>query len=514
MTQHPSGLRANRFDRAVAGTYEAREADWRNGAVVYQVLVDRFAPSANLDAKRHLYPAPKRLMAWDELPLPGPFLPEANVWSQEVEFWGGDLASTTAHLDHVQQLGVDVLYLNPIHAAYTNHKYDALDFLQVSPEFGSREDVAALAAELHQRGMKLVLDGVFNHMGRNAPIFQDALNNPASPYREWFHLDPALPAGARVWTGAPNLPELNMEHPAVREHLYAGRNSAVRSLLREGVDGWRLDVAHDIGFNLLEDLTRHAHEEKPGSLVVGELWTYPQEWFPCVDGVMNMAFRELIVRLAQRKLAPQAAARMISRVIADAGLDNLLKSWLMLDNHDTVRLATAVPDPTLRRLAQLLQFTLPGAPNIYYGSELGMAGGADPEMRAPMRWDLATDANADLAWHRRLVGLRREHRALRVGDFRLIESDQLLAFERYTDRIADSVFVIVNPGSETVTETVMVPNSKLMTNSPIDNLLAPEVTIAPAIAAMLELTLPPGGMLLLKPHTDPVDGYTTYKRVQ
>jgi glycosidase len=317
-----------------------------------------------------------------------------------------------------------------------------------------------------------------------------------------------------VWTGASNLPELNMEHPAVREHLYAGRDSAVRSLLREGVDGWRLDVAHDIGFNILEDLTRNAHEEKPGSLVVGELWNYPQEWFPCVDGVMNMAFRELIVRLAQGKIAARAAARMLARVVADAGVDNLLKSWLMLDNHDTVRLATAVPDPSLRRLAQLLQFTLPGAPNIYYGSELGMAGGADPEMRAPMRWDLVNDGNRDLAWHRQLVQLRRDHRALRIGDFRLIESDQLLAFERHTDRIEDSVFVIVNPGPDTVTECVMVANSKLMTNSPIDNLLAPEQTMAPAIAAMLELTLPPGGLLLLKPHTAPVDGYSTYKRVQ
>ena len=505
---------ANRFDQAVAGQYEARERDWRNGAVVYQVLVDRFAPSADLDAKRHLYPAPKRLRAWDERPVKGAYLPDTHVWAHEIDFWGGDIASVQSRLDHVQRLGADVLYLNPIHAAYTNHKYDALDHAAVSPEFGRREDVIALADAVHAGGMKLVLDGVFNHMGRNAAIFREAAADPASPYRDWFHFDASLPGGARSWFRAQNLPELNLEHPAVRAHVHADPESVVRRWLREGVDGWRLDVAHDIGFRALEDLTRSAHAEKADALIVGEAWNYPREWFPSLDGIMNFTVREVLLRALRGQIPAPVAAAMIQRIVDDAGIEPMLKSWLMLDNHDTVRLATALPDPAARRLAQVLQFTLPGAPNLYYGSELGMAGGDDPEMRAPMRWDLATDDNPELAWTRRLTALRRAHRALRIGDLRPITASRLLAFERHTDRVADTVLVLANPSAETVEDHVLVANSKLMNAAPMKDLLAGGTAQAVATACVIGVTLPPWGVLLLAPEVAPTQGYTTYKRVQ
>lgn len=505
---------ANRFDRELCGVFEAREQDWRNGAVVYQVLVDRFAPPADLAAKRDLYPEPKRLHAWHELPRRGAYLPEHQVWRQEIDFWGGDLRGVAARLEHVQALGADVLYLNPIHAAYTNHKYDALDFEAVSPEFGTRADVIALAEALHARGMKLVLDGVFNHMGRRSARFEQAQADPLSPWRDWFVFGDEHPGGARAWSEAQNLPELNLEHPAVREHLWAGRDSVVRRWLREGVDGWRLDVAHDIGFALLDELTQAAHAEKPGSLVVGELWNYPREWFPAVDGVMNFTLREIVLRAAKGELPGATASSMIARLVDEAGIEPLLKSWLMLDNHDTARLTHRLPDERQRRLAQLLQFTLPGAPNLYYGSELGMEGGDDPEMRAPMRWDLATDDNPTLAWTKRLVALRREHRALRVGDFRRIESTRLLAFERCTDRVRDAVIVAANPSDEPVCETVMVPDSKLMNGSPTRNLLDPAGPAPRAVASIFTLDLPAWGVLVLAPATEPVNGYTTYKRIQ
>ena len=153
-------------------SYEKREADWRNGAIVYQVLVDRFVPSANLEAKRALYPAPKVLRDWSEPAKPGVYLKDAKLNSQELDFWGGDLQSLSTRLDYIRQLGADVLYLNPIHLAYTNHKYDAFDFKEISPEYGTRQEFKQLAAEVHTRGMKLVLDGVFNHMGRNSPSFR------------------------------------------------------------------------------------------------------------------------------------------------------------------------------------------------------------------------------------------------------------------------------------------------------------------------------------------------------
>ncbi|MEO8103221.1 MAG: glycoside hydrolase family 13 protein [Betaproteobacteria bacterium] len=505
---------ANRFDRELAGMFEAREKDWRNGAIVYQVLVDRFAPPAHLDAKRHLYPAPKILRKWEELPTRGTYLPDAKVWSHEIDFWGGDLQSMAARLGHVQDLGADVLYLNPIHLAYTNHKYDALDYQQVSPEFGTRADLQRLAQDVHQRGMKLVLDGVFNHMGRNSPLFRQAEADPNSPVRDWFIFGREYPGGARSWWLAENLPELNLENPRVRDHIYAGPDSVVRNYLRDGIDGWRLDVAVDIGFNYLDELTRAAHREKPGSLVVGEIANYPKEWFPAVDAVMHFTLRHIMLRLADGRISPRQGAAMLERMMREADFEHLLKSWVYLDNHDTERLASALPNEAQRRLAQVLQFTLPGSPNLYYGGEVGMAGGDDPAMRAPMRWDLVTADNPTLQWTKQLIALRKQQRALRVGNFRLVTTDRLLGFERYTDRVRDTVIVLVNPGPADVTETVLVANSKLMNPFRLNDLLP---TTAPAVSmmsSMLQVTVPAGSFRVLVPEVAPPGGYTSYKRVQ
>jgi cyclomaltodextrinase / maltogenic alpha-amylase / neopullulanase len=510
---------ANSFDQALAGVFEAREHDWRNGAVVYQVHVDRFAPSANLEAKRALYPAPKKLHAWTDLPTRGTYLPDAKVWSHEIDFWGGDLQSLRGKLDYIQGLGADVLYLNPIDLAYTNHKYDTLDYRAVSPEYGTRDDVRALARDVHARGMKIMLDGVFNHMGRNSPIFRQAESGRDNPYRDWFVFGPQYAGGARAWALAENLPELNLENPAVRADLYGGRDSVVRGWLRDGIDGWRLDVAFDIGFRFLGELTQAAHDEKPGSLVVGEIANFPKEWFPSVDGLIHFTLRQVILAVASGRLDAATGQQMIARIVQDADYEHILKSWVYLDNHDTVRLATALPDPRVRRLAQVLQFTLPGSPNLYYGTELDMPGGDDPEMRAPMRWDLARADNPVLAWNKRLVALHKDNRALRVGNYRPVTAGKLLGFERYTDRAADTIVVLLNPSDTPVTDTVLVANSKLMDGSRLVNLLADKNDPAtPAdvrlSAALLHLTLPAHGFAVLRPDVAPPGGYTNYKRVQ
>jgi glycosidase len=504
---------ANRFDQQRPGVYEKREADWRKGAIVYQVLVDRFAPSANLEAKRSLYPPPKTLRSWSEEPRRGTYLEAERVWSHEIDFWGGDLASTAGKLDYVQGLGVQVLYLNPIHLGWTNHKYDSLDYQAVSPEFGTRDDVKKLAAELKRRGMKLVLDGVFNHMGRNSPKFQEALADPKSPYRDWFVFGAQFKGGVRGWWNVENLPELNLENPAVRRHVYAAPDSVVRSYLRDGIDGWRLDVAFDIGFAFLGELTRAAHAEKPGSLVVGEIPNYPREWFPSVDGVMHFGLRKLMIAVANRDIDGPAFQRLAARLVRDADYEHLLQSWVYLDNHDTFRLATTVPDPKARRLAQVLQFTLPGSVNLYYGTEVAMEGGDDPEMRGPMRWDRVDAKHPDLAWTRQLVALRRQHRALRIGDFRTAEaSGKVIAFERHTDRAGDTVLVLINPAITDQATTVLVANSKLMDGENLIDQLSGKVVRLQA--SMIQATLPAQTAWVLKPRLVTPEGYSNFKRVQ
>jgi glycosidase len=379
--------------------------------------------------------------------------------------------------------------------------------------------VRALAQDAHRRGMKLVLDGVFNHMGRNAPVFKEAEADPKSPHRDWFVFGPQYPGGARSWALAENLPELDLENPAVRDDIYNAHDSVVRGWLRDGVDGWRLDVAFDIGFRYLGELTQAAHEEKPGSLIVGEIANYPKEWFPSVDGLIHFTLRQVILGMAAGRIDTITGQRMIARTIEDADYEHLLKSWLYLDNHDTARLASELPDLRRRRLAQVLQFTLPGSPNLYYGTELDMRGGQDPEMRAPMRWDLVTPDNGTLNWNRRLIAMHKQERALRVGNFRLATSSRLMAFELYTDRARDAIVVIANPSDAPVTETILLPDSKLMDSTRMVNLLAdPGDKSTPAEfrvhAALMDVSLPAHGFAVLKPDIAPPGGYTNYKRVQ
>ncbi len=504
---------ANSFDQQLAGRYARREADWRNGPIVYQVLVDRFAPSADLEAKRHLYPAPKTLRPWSEPPRRGSYLESEGLWTHEIHFWGGDLASLRSRLDHVQQLGADVLYLNPIHLGYTNHKYDSLDFQQVSPEYGSRDDVRALAAELHRRGMKLVLDGVFNHMGRKSAAFRAAEADASSPYRDWFVFGPQFKEGFRGWWNVPNLPELNLESAAVRRHIWEAPDSVVRSYLRDGADGWRLDVAYDIGFRYLGELTRAAQAEKPGALVVGEVPNYPQQWFPALDGVMHFTLRGLMLGVAKGEIAGADFQRMVARLIADADYEHLLKSWVFLDNHDSFRVATTLPVVAQRRLAQVLQFTLPGAVNLYYGSEVAMEGGDDPEMRGPMAWDRVAAGHPELAWTKQLIAIRKASRALRVGDFRALEATAgVVAFERHTDRVEDSVLVLANPAAQPVDTLVLVADSKLMDGDNHVDQLGGQVVNQQN--GMIRLRLPAHAAMILRPRLATPEGYSNFKRVQ
>lgn len=503
---------ANDRDTARARRFAEREADWRNGALVYQVIVDRFAPAADLEAKRDLYPSPKVLRPWSEPPKRGHEIKEAGVWSHELDFWGGDLQSLRTRLDYVEGLGIDVLYLNPIHRAWTNHKYDAQNYFEVSPEYGTRDDVRALADELHSRQMRLVLDGVLNHMGRTSPWFEEAMTSATSPWRDWFVIGPEYRYGYRAWYNVRNLPELNLENPEVRARIWGDPDSVIQGYLREGVDGWRLDVAFDIGFNYLAELTLAAHRARPGSLVIGEIWNYPEEWMPALDGVMNMTLRSLLLRYARGELGGARFGELLDTMVSDTGIEPLLKSWLTLDNHDTPRLRTVLPEPWQQRLAQVLQMTLPGSPSIYYGVELGMQGGDDPENRGPMQWELVNDDNEHLAWMKKLIAMRRDSRGLRIGDFRLLPTSRALAFQRSTDRAGDYRLVAANAEETTVTETVMLRESKIMSGSVLrDELAGGEVQ---TMAGTIQLVLPPRSAVVFRPVLEPPGDYTPYKRVQ
>jgi len=505
--------RMNQYDMARDQELRERAADWRNGAVVYQIIVDRFVPSVALKAKKKIYASPRILRDWRETPRKGHYVNDAGVWSHELEFWGGDFDSLKTRLDYLQNLGVDVVYLNPIFESLTNHKYDAWDYHKIDPCFGTRKDLAGLADELHRRNMKLVLDGVFNHMGSKSPMFLDAKRNPKSKWRDFFKFTDRNRRGYIGWVDVENLPELNIENPKVRDYLFARPDSVVQSYLRqEGIDGWRLDVAFDLGFQTLTELTACAHTAKPGSLVVGEIWNYPEEWRPAVDSVMNMHGRAILLKMLDEKVKPAMAAAMWETMIVDAGMDHILKTWLVLDNHDTSRLATIFPEFWKQRMARILQFTLPGSPCLYYGSEIGMTGGEDPEQRAPMRWDLVTDENAHLDLHRKLIAMRKAEPALRYGDFRKLNSEKLFAFLRRTSSASETVIILANPSNKAVREIIQIRDGKIQGATIMKDRFSDfTVTVS---AGMVEVTVPPHEIMLLKPDTaDYPEGYNRYDMI-
>lgn len=206
---------------------------------------------------------------------------------------------------------------------------------------------------------------------------------------------------------------------------------------------------------------------------------------------------------------------MTQRMIRESGIEPILKSWIVIDNHDIPRIANQFPDTALRRMVQSLQFTLPGAPNIYYGAEVGMTGGTDPENRSPMRWDLMKADNPELVWMKQLIALRKNNRALRVGDFRLVESENLFAFERYTDRALETIVVLVNPTDNEVTERVMIANSHLMDDTPmLDVIHAGSKAVGNLSSGFLAVTVPPRTALVLRPKERDLGGYSRYKRVK
>jgi glycosidase len=489
--------------------FARRAADWRNGAVVYQVMVDRFAPSANLEAKKSLYASPKRLLPWTTEPKQGKNNEKLGMWSHEIDFWGGDLASFASKQSYIKQLGADVVYFLPIFEGFTNHKYDTLDYTKIDPQLGTREDLKRVVKGLHKDGMKVMLDGVFNHLSQYAPMFMAARADAKDPQRDWFFIDEK--GGYRAYANVRNMPSWNLENKAVRDYLWNQKSSVVRQYLKDGIDGWRLDVAFEVGPQWCDEITKAAHKEKAGSWVVGEVAGYPADWFPQLDGVYNFHSFAVGRAMLEGKMSGGQAGLALQQLVNDSGIENLLKCWLQTDNHDTTRLASIVPAVEDRNLLRSLQFTLPGAPVLYYGSELGMEGKDDPMNRAPMRWDLVADTNPDLASTRQLMAIRKASPALRYGDCSALATEKLFGFARTTDKIREAVIVVANPTAKSITETFPSRVGRIMSWGELQDVVSG--VKYRSVNGMLTVTVPPKSVQILKPITDATDGISRYHRI-
>ncbi len=453
-------------------TLEALDEDsltpvWVKDAVFYQIFPDRFATS-------HRVSKPDHMEAWEAPPTP-------------YGFKGGDLLGVAEHLDYLEDLGINAIYFNPIFASAANHRYHTYDYETVDPILGGNDALEQLLKAAHRRGMKVVLDGVFNHASRGFFPFHHVLENGHnSPYIDWFYLDQkrlrekrhinAYPAGDihgagdihhigyRAWWNLPALPKLRVETPAVREYLLG----IAEKWIDFGIDGWRLDVAREIEDETFwPEFRRRVRARNPEAYIVGEIWEDSRKWLEGdqFDAVMNYLFTRAVIGYIPnppaldvvheagglrkiRALSQAEFTRALSRTLTLYPLEITHSQLNLIGSHDTPRFLTmSGGDESSFKLAFLLMLTFPGVPCLYYGDEIGMTGRHDPGCRGGFPWDSRRWNKDLLNFVKRAVALRRELKPLRRGSFELhLSSSDVMVFSRAHG--SSSVLVMLNRSLE------------------------------------------------------------------
>ncbi|MGZ3588815.1 MAG: glycoside hydrolase family 13 protein [Candidatus Limnocylindrales bacterium] len=458
---------------------------WVREAVFYQVFPDRFARSGRV-------------------PAPGPLEPWAAPPTAH-GIKGGDLPGITDRLDALAELGISALYLNPIGTSASNHRYHPDDYFTVDPLLGGEAALRELLDAAHARGMHVILDGVFNHTGRGFLAFHHVLENGvASPYRDWYHLDqerlasgrplvaypPELPGGDgehpstferlgyEAWWGLPALPKLDHRNPLVRDHLM----QAAEHWIRLGADGWRLDVPEEIqveGF--WQEFRRRVKAVNPDAYIVAEIWVERPERlqgdqfdalmnYPLTEALLGfVSGRHLDLGVVQGHGEYRAHVRPLDAPAFAAALDRILHlydpavtavQFNLLGSHDTPRFVTACGgDRASLRLATLVQMTLPGAPCIYYGDEVGLEGGLDPDNRRAFPTDPAAWDHGLRAFIAGAVALRRRSPTLRDrGAFRSVAAAGACHVHLRHDPASGELYLIaVNAGEQQARVELVVP---------------------------------------------------------
>ncbi|WP_162055308.1 alpha-amylase family glycosyl hydrolase [Pontibacter pamirensis] len=369
------------------------------------------------------------------------------------------LESVHNWISHIKNLGCNALYLGPVSESGT-HGYDTADYYTVDRRLGTNETLKELIAQLHANGIKVILDGVFNHVGRDFWAFRDLLaNGENSPYRDWFagvDFSRSSPYGDAFayegWNGHHILVKLNLHHPDVRAHLFA----AIKMWVEEfKIDGLRLDAADVMDLSFLRDLARFCHELQANFWLLGEVihgdyrrWANPEMLdsttnYECYKGLHSSHNDKNYFELAHS----------LNRLFGEQGIYKNLSLYSFVDNHDVNRIASTLQNPTHLYPLHILLFTMPGVPSIYYGSEWGISGTKLPDTDAPLRPKLLQPEALEQKPHpaladtiSRLAGIRKKHAALKYGSYQQVHvAHEQLAFARRTKE--EHLIVVVNAAS-------------------------------------------------------------------
>ena len=399
---------------------------WAANKVVYQIFPSRFATTQPVD-KELWYKAP--ITPMDDL--------------------HGNLRGIIEHLDYIKDLGIDVVYLTPIFKSNSCHKYDTIDYYQVDPSFGTTEDLKELVQKSHERGMKVVLDAVYNHTGREFFAFQDILEKgEKSKYLDWYFIYELPPRGE--WGEIPNfkcfgyyggMPKLNLKNPEVEKYI---TDVACYWIKECDIDGWRLDVGDEISHFFWKNFRKAIKAVKKDMLIIGEIWHYAgdflegDEW----DTVMNYPFYlNLIDLLADEKINVSQFVQNLGYLKGRLNKKCYPLMWNLIDSHDTARFLHLCNDNKKKQhLAAAFQLLLPGMPMVYYGDEYAMPGANDPDCRRGMYWDEEYQDKEMYNWYKKLMQVRKTHACIVEGEM----------IETIANDDEDTIVMIRKNGEETI----------------------------------------------------------------
>jgi cyclomaltodextrinase len=434
--------------------------DWVRDAVFYQIFPDRFARSKAV-------PKPTNLQPWGARPT-------------YYGFQGGDLIGVLEKLDYLADLGVNAIYFNPIFQSASNHRYHTHDYYRVDPLLGGDEALRQLLDAAHARGIRVILDGVLNHASRGFFQFNHILEcGPESPYVDWFRIngyplyayDGSREPNYVAWRNLPALPEFNTEDPNVRQFLL----DVARHWIEFGADGWRLDVPAEIDDDSFwREFRQVVKRANPEAYIVGEIWVNEldrtaERWLQGnqFDAIMNYGFTAACIgffigdRLDPalvkgqshtpiRPLDAEAFADQIDTMLNRYAPEIVQVQFNLLGSHDTARYLTlAQGDKRILTLTTLFQMSYPGVPSVYYGDEIGLHGGRDPDCRRAMSWN-RPEWDADLLdFFKRVIAIRKAHPALRRGSYVRLFANALLGVYAFLRQSGEQRIVVVLNNGDT-----------------------------------------------------------------
>lgn len=484
----------------------AKTPDWWKRAVIYQIFPDRFA-NGSIDGSV-LSPRKGSLLHanWDDNPV---YVKDEKGHILAYDFFGGNLAGVRKNLPYLRDLGINVIYFNPVFSAPSNHKYDTADYHQIDPMFGTNQEFHALCDAAGEIGISVILDGVFSHTGSDSRYFNregnypdvGAYQSPQSPYFPWYRFL-EYPDRYDCWWGVDALPNVNELEPSYRQFIISDQDSVLHHWHRHGVKGWRLDVVDELPDDFLKDFYKTLKAYDPDAILLGEVWEDASNkisygtlreyfWGEELDSVMNYPFRQVVLDFLLHKSDVTGVHNVLMSLFENYPIHHFFSTMNLIGSHDVPRVLTllgeATPEENISgvaerakyrlsseqkslgiarlKLAVLWQMTFPGTPSVYYGDEAGVEGYRDPLNRRTYPWGHVESSL--VAWHRQLIALRHKYSVLQTGDWRSLPmSEHVYGYLRTVVGQSDvfgkpatnnTALVLLNRSHKPVTLEVSVP---------------------------------------------------------